>query len=167
MTTELTVRGTFSAFRPPERGTVRAPLGLEGPQMPPVFDRAVRDPEPAKGSIPPLHRPASGPVPWWATQHVRTWANRPWNKDGKQLPLVHHASVGIEVKFLDFAALSRWVGQHVESTAGFSLDGVTWALTEKNRIELAREVRARAVKDAAARAQVYADALGQIGRAHV
>ena len=25
--------------------------------------------------------------------------HRPWNKDGKQLPPVHHASVGVEVKF--------------------------------------------------------------------
>lgn len=160
MTTEITVRGTFSAFQPPERGTVRARLGLEGPQLQPVYDRVVRDLEAVKASIQPLHDPDSGPVTWWATQHVRTWADRPWNQDGKQLPLVHHASVGIEVKFRDFAALSRWVGQHVEATVGFSLDGVTWALTEKRRHALAREVRTGAVRDAANRAQEYADALG-------
>jgi hypothetical protein len=160
MATELTVRGTFSAFQPPERGTVRAQLGFEGPQMQPVYERVVRDLEAVKASVAELHDPANGPVTWWSTQHVRTWANRPWNQDGKQLPLVHHASVGVEVKFLDFAALSRWVGRHVERTAGFSLDGVTWALTEKHRQELARSVRARAVQDAAARAQEYADALG-------
>ncbi len=50
---------------------------------------------------------------------MRTWSNRPWNKDGKQLPLVHHASVAIEVKFRDFPALSRWVSQHVANTEGF------------------------------------------------
>lgn len=160
MTTELTVRGTFSAFQPPERGTVRAQLGFEGPQMQPVYERVVRDLEAVKASVAELHDPANGPVTWWSTQHVRTWANRPWNQDGKQLPLVHHASVGVEVKFRDFAALSRWVGRHVEQTAGFGLDGVTWALTEQHRQELARTVRARAVQDAAGRAQEYADALG-------
>ena len=46
-------------------------------------------------------------------EQLRTWSNRPWNSDGKQLPLVHHASVGIEVKFRDFGVLSRWVGEHV------------------------------------------------------
>lgn len=74
MVTEFTVRGSFSAFRPPERGTVRATLGLEGPQMQPVYDRAVRDLEAVKASIEPLHDPNNGPVTWWSTQHVRTWA---------------------------------------------------------------------------------------------
>lgn len=159
MPTEITVRGTYSAFLPPERGTVRATLGFEGPRMQPVYDRVVRELESVKASVAPLHDPQQGPVTWWATRHVRTWANRPWNTDGKQLPLVHHASVGLEVKFRDFGALTRWVGQHVETTQGFGLEGVTWALTEARRQELAREVRTRAVRDAAQRAQEYADAL--------
>ncbi len=77
-----------------------------------------------------------------------------------QLPLVHHASVGIEVKFRDFAALSRWVGQHVANTDGFRVSHVEWALTSKRRTELQRQVRTRAVEDAVLRAQQYADALG-------
>jgi len=160
MTTEITVRGSYSAFEQPERATVRATLGFEGPKMQPVYDRVVRDLEAVKASIAPLHDPDHGPVTWWSTKHVRTWANRPWNQDGKQLPLVHHASVGVEVKFRDFAALTRWVGNHVEHTTGFSLDGVEWALTEKRKQELTRQVRKSAVQDAAARAQEYADALG-------
>jgi uncharacterized protein YggE len=159
MVTEFTVRGAFSAFQPPERGTVHVTLGLEGPQMQPVYDRVVRDLEAVKASIGPLHDPANGPVTWWSTQHVRTWARRPWNQEGKQLPLVHHASVGVEVKFRDFGALARWVGQHVEHTDGFRVDGVTWALTANRQQELARQARTRAVQDAAARAQEYADAL--------
>jgi uncharacterized protein YggE len=160
MVIEITVRGTFSAFEPPERGTARATLGLEGPQLQPVFERVVQALEQVKASVGPLHDPERGPVTWWATQQIRTWAQRPWNKDGKQLPLVHHAAVGIEVKFRDFAALGRWVSEHVDRTHGFSLDGVTWALTEKRKQELVRQVRTRAVQDAAGRAQQYADAIG-------
>ncbi len=100
---------------------------------------------------------------WWSAEQLRTWSTRPWNKDGVQLPLVHHASVGIEVKFRDFSALSRWVGQHVSSTDGFRVDRVEWALTSKRRTELQRQVRTRAVEDAVIRAQQYADALG-LGR---
>ena len=73
---------------------------------------------------------------------------------------MHHATVSVEVKFRDFAALSRWVGEHVSNTDGFTLSRVDWALTEKRRDELVRTVRTRAVQDAAARAQLYADALG-------
>lgn len=160
MTTDFTVRGTHRAFQSPERGTVRVTLGLEGPKPKPVYERVVRDLEKVQQSVKTLHDPERGPVTWWSTKQVRTWANRPWNQDGKRLPLVHHASVGLEVKFSDFAGLSAWVGQHAVATEGFSLDGVEWALTEKHRLELERLVRTRAVQDAARRAQEYADALG-------
>ncbi|TNM36643.1 DUF541 domain-containing protein [Nocardioides albidus] len=160
MPTEFTVRGSHSAFQAPERATARVTLALEGPALQPVFEHVVRDLDAVKASIQPLHDPAAGPVTWWSTQHVRTWASRPWNKDGKQLPLVHHASVGVEVKFRDFGALAGWVGQHVAATRGFRLNGVTWALTEANRLDLERTVRTRAVQAAARRAQEYADALG-------
>lgn len=160
MAVEFTVQGRFSAFRTPERGTVKATIGLEGPALAPVYEQVVRSLEAVSQSISGLHRPDAGPVTWWSTQQVRTWANRPWNNEGKQLPLVHRARVGVSVKFSDFAELSRWVGQHVEHTRGFSLDGVEWALTAKRQVELQREVRTAAVQDAVARAQAYADALG-------
>jgi uncharacterized protein len=160
MSTEITVRGTFSAFQAPERGTVHATISYEGPEMQPVYDRVARDLEAVKASITPLHDRDHGAVTSWSAEQLRTWSNRPWNKDGKQLPLVHHASVGVEVKFRDFAVLSRWVGEHVANTAGFRVSHVEWALTEARRDELLGQVRTRAVRDAVTRAQQYADALG-------
>jgi uncharacterized protein len=160
MPTEITVRGTFAAFQPPERGTVHATIAFEGPAMEPVYDRVAGDLEAVKASVTALKTGDHGPVTWWSAEQLRTWSNRPWNKDGEQLPLVHHASVGIEVKFRDFGALSRWVGQHVANTEGFRVSHVEWALTSKRRTELQRQVRTRAVEDAVIRAQQYADALG-------
>lgn len=160
MPTEFTVRGSHVAFQRPERGTAKVTLGFEGPAMQPVYERVVGDLEAVKQSVQALHDPVHGAVTWWSTTHVRTWANRPWNQEGKQLPLVHHASVGVEVKFRDFARLADWVGHHVGTTGGFRLDGVVWALTESNRRDLERTVRTRAVQAAARRAQEYADALG-------
>ena len=160
MPTEITVRGTFTAFQAPERGTVHATIAFEGPAMEPVYDRVARDLEAVKTSVTPLKTGDHGPVTWWSAQQLRTWSTRPWNQDGIQLPLVHHASVGIEVKFRDFAALSRWVGQHVANTDGFSVSRVEWRLTSKRRTELQRQARTRAVEDAVIRAQQYADALG-------
>jgi hypothetical protein len=160
MPTEITVRGTFSAFQTPERGTVHATIAFEGPAMEPVYDRVARGLEAVKASVTALKTGDHGPVTWWSAQQLRTWSNRPWNKDGIQLPLVHHASVGIEVKFRDFSSLSRWVGQHIANTEGFKISHVEWALTSKRRTELQRQVRTRAVEDAVVRAQQYADALG-------
>lgn len=160
MATEITVRGSYSAFQPPERATVHASIAYEGPSMEPVYDRVARDLESVKASIIPMKSGNDGPVTWWAAEQLRTWSNRPWNKDGKQLPLVHHASVAVEVKFRDFTALSRWVGEHTANTEGFRVSNVEWALTVKRREALLKEVRTRAVQDAVRRAQQYAEALG-------
>jgi uncharacterized protein len=158
MPTEITVRGTFSAFQSPERGTVHASIGYEGPEMEWVYDRVARDLALVRESV--VHLEGQGAVTWWSAQQLRTWSTRPWSDDGERLPLVHHATVGVEVKFRDFAALSHWVGEHVSDTDGFNLSYVDWALTAKRRAELIGEVRTKAVQDAAARAQLYADALG-------
>ncbi len=160
MSTEITVRGSFAAFERPERGTVHATIAYEGPAMEPVYGRVARDLDAVKASIAPLDNKDNGAVTWWSADQLRTWSNRPWNKDGKRLPLVHHASVDFEVKFRDFSALSRWVGEHVANTEGFRVARIEWALTAKRREALQKEVRTRAVLDAVTRAQEYADALG-------
>ena len=160
MPTEITVRGTFSTFQAPERATVHATIAFEGPAMEPVYDRVARDLDAVKASVTPLKTGDHGPVTWWSAQQLRTWSNRPWNKDGIQMPLVHHASVGIEVKFRDFASLSRWVGNHVANTEGFRVGSIEWALTSKRHKELQRQARIRAVEDAVVKAREYAEALG-------
>ena len=159
MSVEITVRGTFSAFEAPERGTVHATITYEGPAMQPVYDRVARDLEAVKASVTPLHNADDGPVTWWSAEQLRTWSHRPWNKDGRLLPPVHHASVGVEVKFSDFAVLSRWVGEHVSNTDGFRVSNVEWALTERRLAQLVGEARTQAVRDAAFKAQRYANAL--------
>lgn len=160
MSTEITVRGSFTAFEPPERGTVQASISGEGADMGTVYNRVAHDLGVVKASITRLEDVDPSPVTWWSVEQLRTWSNRPWHKDGKQLPMVHHAAVGVEVKFGDFTALSRWVGEHVSGTGGFRVAQVTWALTAARRDALIADARTRAVRDAAARAQQYADALG-------
>lgn len=159
MSTEITVRGSFSAFQPPERGTVHASIAYEGPEMEPVYERVAMDLEVVKASISRLKDSENSPITWWSAEQLRTWSTRPWNQDGKQLPLIHHASVDLQVKFRDFTALSRWVGERIATTDGFRVSHVQWALTVKRREELLGQACRRAVRDAATRAQRYADAL--------
>jgi hypothetical protein len=140
MSTEITVRGSFAASLPPERGTVHASIGYEGPSMEPVYTRVARDLEDVQTSAAEPKHADDAAVTWWSAERLRTWSTRPWNQDGKQLPLVHHARVGIEVKFRDFAALSDWVGEHVTNTGGFHVTNIEWALTVKRGDELIRQV---------------------------
>ncbi|MGW0160326.1 SIMPL domain-containing protein [Mycobacterium sp. NPDC003323] len=159
MATEITVRGSFSTSAPPERGMVRATISYEGPEMAPVYDRVARDVATVKDSIDRLQRTEPSPIIRWSAERLRTWSDRPWNSDGERLPLVHHAAVGVEVEFADFSVLSQWVGEHTSGTEGFDTNHVSWALTDERREALIAEARADAVRDAAARAQQYADAL--------
>ncbi|WP_085126433.1 SIMPL domain-containing protein [Mycolicibacter engbaekii] len=158
MSTEISVRGSFSSFHAPERGTAHVTVAYQGPQMEPVYDRVARDLEAVKTSISPLRD--NGSVTWWSANQLRTRSERPWNRDGKQLPLVHHAAVDLEVKFRDFAELSRWVSQGISNVEGFRLERVKWSLTDKLRAKLIVKARTYAVRDAVTRAQQYADALG-------
>lgn len=128
--------------------------------MEPVFTRVASDLDVVQASVAELKNGDDAAVTWWSAERLRTWSSRPWNQDGKQLPPVHHASVNIQVKFRDFAALSAWVGEHVTNIGGFHVGNIVWALTVKRRDELIRQVRESAVHDAVERAQLYADALG-------
>lgn len=163
MATEITVRGSFSAFHPPERGIVHATIAFEGAAMEPVYERVAADLEALRATIEPL-KSDYGPITWWSAEQLRTWSARPSGQgrhyDPKQLPLVHHASVGVRVKFSDFSVLSRWVAQHVVDSDGFRVSRVDWALTDNRRDDMRRAVRTQAVQDAITRAQQYADALG-------
>ncbi|MGV0580860.1 SIMPL domain-containing protein [Mycolicibacterium elephantis] len=163
MPTEITVRGASTASRQPERGIAHASISYSGPSMEPVYARVDRDLDIVRSSVEELRDGNNPAVTWWSAERLRTWSTRPWNSDGKQLPLVHHASVDLEVKFRDFARLSAWVGKHVTTIEGFRISGIEWALTDASRDQLTRQVRTRAVQDARERAQLYADAMG-LGR---
>lgn len=156
---EITVRGTHTWFAPPERATVRLVVALEAAEASTVHEAVAQVAINVRGSIEPLHRPDSGPVTWWASDQIQTWANRPWHKEGKRLPMVYHARLSFLVKFSDFAELSRWV-THVSEFDGTSIAGIDWALTATHREESIARVRAGAVQDAIRKAQAYADAVG-------
>ncbi len=160
MPTEITVHGAATALEPPERGIVHASVSYEGPDMEPVYESVARDTETVKQSVDALRKDESTAVTRWSARSIRTWSTRPWNEKGKQLPLVHHAKVDLEVEFRDFAVLSRWLAAHIDGTGGFHVGHVRWTLTKQRREDLLRQVRTEAVRNAAERAQQYADAIG-------
>jgi uncharacterized protein YggE len=159
MSTEITVHGAANALEPPERGVVHATVSYEGPDMDRVYESVAKDTDTVKRSVDSLRTGDDGPVSRWSARNIRTWATRPWNQDGVQLPVVNHAKVDIEVEFRDFSALSRWLAAQIDGIGGFDVSYVNWVLTPERRRDLLREVRTEAVKDAASRAQQYADAL--------
>ena len=155
--TIITVEGRFDYHHPAERGTVLISAGFQGPEREPVVSHTTA-----------LHRAlsqtaeqfrAQSAVTWWSADRLRVWSERPWNKDGKQLPLVHHAAVALEVKFADLQSLARWA-EEIAVQDGVTVTGVTRALTEATKHRITAEAQHNAVRDAVDRATAYARSLG-------
>lgn len=162
---EITVRGSHDAKAAPERANVRVRVVRDGPDAEQVIGDAATIAERVRSAVTQLLDPETGPVVTWSSDRMQTWSSRPWNQDGAQLPLVHHAQLGFDVEFADFTVLGRWLSD-IAVLDGVVVDGVEWTLTDEHRDALVREVRAGAVADARAKAEVFAEALG-LGRVTV
>lgn len=152
----IKVRGSHSVEVPPERGVVVGEVRFDGPAPEPVMERLQRSLHGVRAELERLEQ--DGAIERFVVQRVRTSAERPWHQEGKRLPLVHRASVGLVAEFLDFPALATWVGR-TAGDDGLAIHQVSWRLTKDSRLKVEREVRQEAVRQAKVRAQDYADAL--------
>jgi uncharacterized protein YggE len=159
MTTTITVQGTHVAWFDAERATVEVSASFDGPKRDDVFARATQTAAAVSAAITPLFDAAAGPVTWWSSDRVNVWSDRPWNNDGKRLPLVFHASIGLRAKFSDFDALSRLIEQ-VAVIDGVNVGAITWDLTDERRLAVTDDVRRLAIADAVQKAGTYAAAAG-------
>lgn len=159
MSTAITVQGTHTAWFDAERATVHISAAFDGPKRDDVFARATQTAADVTALITPLHDPQAGPVTWWSSDRVNVWSDRPWSSDGKRLPLVFHATIGLQAKFDDFDALSRLI-EKVAVMDGANVGGVDWDLTDARRQAVTDDVRRAAVADAVQKAATYASAAG-------
>ena len=154
--TVITVQGTFAKLYPAERADAAISVHLEGPSRADVFDAVTESAQVVTTSIEALDDDA---VARWSSDRLRTWDEKPWSQDGTQLPLVFHARIGFTVRFSDFDRLSTWL-ELVVDVPGVEVESLLWDLTESTRTTATAEVRSRAVKDAVAKASIYAQSIG-------
>lgn len=157
--TIITVEGGFDHHHPAERGTVLLSAGFQGPDREGVVARTTQLHSRIAADAQQLHSPTDGPVTWWSSERLRAWSERPWNTEGTQLPLVHHASIDLEVKFSDLRRLAEWA-EALAGVDGVTIGGIRWALTEVTMTRLSTDARHRAVLDAVEKATAYAHSLG-------
>ncbi len=157
--TIITVRGRFSSFSPPERATVQLSVGFEGADREPVYSETVAASSTVGALIAEQHSPGAGPITWWSSDSIQLWSSKPWNQDGVQLPAVYHSRIGFGVTFSDFAILVTWIDT-IAAIDGVTVEDLSWTLTEGTKTAVIAEVRSRAVKDAVAKASVYAQSIG-------
>ena len=153
----ITVRGEHETRVLPEEAVAHLSVRAEGPERGAVVERIAALAAPLREEL--TTRKDAGGVTDWSSQRVSVWANRPWNNEGKQLALVHYASVEITATFTDFAALSWWLSDVAERD-GVQVDNVTWRLTPTTAKSMEADVAAQAVQVAVDRATAYASAIG-------
>jgi len=157
--TTITVQGQHRAWYTAERATVIVSIAFDGPHRNPVFSSATAALDAVRETVTGRHDPDAGPITWWSADSVRVWSERPWNNEGKQLDPVHHAALDLTAKFKDFDELATWL-ELVVAIPGVNVSSVSWSLTDTTHTSATTEVRSRAVKDAVAKATVYAQSIG-------
>ncbi len=154
----ITVRGEHARCEAPEEAIVGMSVRVDGPDRGAVVEQVSALAAPLRADL--TARAADGAVREWSSRQVSVWAQRPWNEQGNQLPLVHTAAVELSATFTDFPALSSWLTRIAE-IEGVHVDSVQWRLTRETAAATQAEVAAAAVRDAIERATAYASALGR------
>ena len=157
--TTISVQGHHSAWYPAERATVAVAVQFDGPERESVFAKATAAADAVRETITARHDPSAGPITWWSADSVRVWSQRPWNDQGAQLDPVHYAALDFSAKFSNFDELASWI-ESVVAINGATVSHIEWALTQATQTAVTAEVRSRAVKDAVAKASVYAQSIG-------
>ncbi|MBM7505158.1 SIMPL domain-containing protein [Agromyces aurantiacus] len=157
MPTIIAVTGRAQERIEPELGAVSLTVGTSGGDREATLRSVGDSHERLLEEVRELE--ASGALESWSAGQLRVWSHRPWNAEGRQLPLVHQANAEVEVVFRDLAALGAWVGS-VSGTANVAVGGVDWRLTDATRDRVQETAQRTAVADAVRKAGVYAEALG-------
>lgn len=157
----ITVQGSASRYHQPERATLKLRVTLDGPEKTPVLDQVAISSNQIQALIEPLARvipSRTSAVTRWSADQIRVDAQRPWNNEGRQLPLVFTAAVDFEIKFADFSALNTFYLK-AAVISGVVIDGITWELTEPALLGATTLVQGLAVQNAQTKALTYARAL--------
>lgn len=154
----ITVRGESQTRVAPERAIAHLTASVDGPERGAVVERIAALAGPVRDDL--TARKEAGKIADWTSQRVSVWSDRPWNAEGRQLDLVHHASVELTATFTDVLALSDWLSG-LAATEGLQVGTVEWDLTPESRARIEREVATDAVGVAVERAAAYAAAIGR------
>lgn len=151
---EISVRGSHVVRAQAEIGIVHGRVAATDESLGAAYDEVGRAVEQVTRSLRGLE---GGAVTRWAVHGVQTWTDH-HGPHGRERPL-HRAVAELQAEFSDRPALSAWL-RHMSHVPGFEVGHVAWALGEETRARLRREATAGAMRDARARAQDYAAALG-------
>ncbi|MGK9146645.1 SIMPL domain-containing protein [Plantibacter flavus] len=156
--TTISVQGAATVRHSPELATALITVEFDGPVRSEVLTRTTEVHTAVAATLGERAAPVAGVVRWSAPQ-LRAWEARPWNQQGEQLALVHHAAATLTAVFDDRERLSAWLSTIIE-TEGVTVQQLDWSLTEASRIAAETTALTDAVADARRRAETIGAALG-------
>ncbi|MFZ4894215.1 SIMPL domain-containing protein [Plantibacter sp. Mn2098] len=155
----ITVQGSATIRRAPERGTAHLTLGFDGADRAEVLERTRVLHTEVSTDLTGRRDDPAGSIESWSAGQVQVWGQRPWNAQGEQLDVVYTSAASVTATFHDFARLSAWIDQ-ISARDGVTVQNITWDLTEDLRSEVETEALRSAIADAVRKAEVYAHSLG-------
>lgn len=151
----ITVRGSAEQRFAAERAVVVLAAVVEGDDKATVMTEATAVQRPLTEQLAELAGREA--VTTWSSDQVHVFSHRPWDGEGKRLPVVHTARVQVQAEFVDFERLSGFL-DYWSGKDGVEVQGITWDVSAKNRRTYEADVRKAAIDDALAKAQTYATA---------
>ena len=155
---EIVVRGHARDSYPPERALLSLSIDFSGSNRETVYTDAIGVQGRIVESLNSLE--ARGAVSTWHSESVHVWSYRPVDAKGKPRELLYVTKIRVTTEFVDFDELNSFIDEWA-TVEGVDVAGVRWDVTREGRAEHERELRRRAVDDAVAKAQAYADAVGR------
>lgn len=156
---QISVVGTHSYERAPERGTLNLTIDVEGADRAATTRSASAVRDTVGRDLRALSDQPSSPLESFTVGALMTRAWRPYHERGQVMPLRYGASARVQATFSDFGHLAQLMDD-LGGREGVRLDQVEWKLTEPTRREVEADALARAVGEARARALAIARAAG-------
>ncbi|GED97003.1 SIMPL domain-containing protein [Gordonia crocea] len=155
---EITVRGRAERQYRPEQGTAVLTAAFTESTSEAAHAKALELQSDVVAELTRLDE--TDALNTWHANDIHVFGHRPWI-DGKQAAqIVYTTRIAMTAEFLDFEALAaflvEWAGRD-----GLEVGRIMWDVLAENRPRYEATVRRDAVRDAVAKAQAYADAVGR------
>lgn len=154
---EVVVRGDARRKYAAERATVSVSATLDGADRADVYRRAVGLQDRLVTDLRGLDD--AGAVNKWSSDQVRVFSYRPY-ADKEIAQLRFRVDIRVEAEFVDFEQLSTFLDRWAIED-GVEIGYLSWDVTEDNRQQYEAELRQEAVRNAATKAQAFAEAAGR------
>lgn len=158
----INVTGTSTIHQPPEKAVLFFHAQSEGSSSDTISKEVTAVSNQLQETFKELKSGSVAPAPVTAfsTSSLRSWSERPRDRDGNPGKRIHYAQLRFEATFRDFKRLGEVAGR-LSAYPNVAISNIDWRLTDETEQELGSRTRKLAMKDAIKKASDYAEVIGR------